>query len=535
MEIVVAPLRGEVVSLAARAADHPDARWVLPAIDAVYPELLASGVRLDRCHDLALAEGILLAFDGRHGSPRNLAAAYARLRGGVEPPDPAPPTRDEQPTLFAAETRLLPEDVDPVHAAEQVYADQMRRVDATAHPDRLRLLIAAESAGALAAAEMTHHGLPWSEEVHRTLLADTLGARPAPGNRPPVLAGLAEEITSAFRGKPVNPDNPADVLRAFAREGVDVPNTRAAVLREVDHPAAPILLRYKELSRLFVAHGWSWLDSWVHKGRFRPEYVVGGVVSGRWATRGGAALQLPKALRTAVRADPGWRLVVADAAQLEPRVLAALSSDARLAEVAGAVDLYAGLAEDAFDGDRARAKIAMLSAMYGGTSGEAGPLLAVLRKRFPRAVSYVEDAALAGEAGRMVRSRLGRTSPAPSERWRVLMEATDQDDAGERRSRQAAREWGRFTRNFVVQASASDWALTMLAVLRRGLASAAPGAQLVFFQHDEVIVHTPAECSETVAAQVEQAAAEASRLVFGDTAVVFPMQASTVDCYADAK
>ena len=95
------------------------------------------------------------------------------------------------------------------------------------------------------------------------------------------------------------------------------------------------MLEYKELARLYVAHGWSWLDSWVHNGRFRPEYVVGGVVSGRWATRGGAALQLPKLLRTAVRADPGWTFVAADAAQLEPRVLAALSQDSRLAEVAG--------------------------------------------------------------------------------------------------------------------------------------------------------------------------------------------------------
>ena len=30
-------------------------------------------------------------------------------------------------------------------------------------------------------------------------------------------------------------------------------------------------------------------------------------------------------LRDAVRADPGWRLVIADVAQLEPRVLAAMA------------------------------------------------------------------------------------------------------------------------------------------------------------------------------------------------------------------
>ena len=82
--------------------------------------------------------------------------------------------------------------------------------------------------------------------------------------------------------------------------------------------------------------------------------------------------------------------------QLEPRVLAALSDDRRLAEVAAESDLYASLAKDSFDDERGRAKIAMLSAMYGGTTGEAGPLLAILRRRsaaegawglFPRARS----------------------------------------------------------------------------------------------------------------------------------------------------
>ena len=142
------------------------------------------------------------------------------------------------------------------------------------------------------------------------------------------------------------------------------------MLRGVDHPAVPLLLAYKELSRLHAAYGWTWLDAWVAGGRFRPEYVPGGVVSGRWATRGGGALQIPHALRRAVVADPGWTFVVADASQLEPRVLAALSGDDGLARAAAAGDLYAALAADAFGGDRARAKTALLAAMYGGDAGQ---------------------------------------------------------------------------------------------------------------------------------------------------------------------
>ncbi len=357
----------------------------------------------------------------------------------------------------------------------------------------------------------------------------------------------------------MNPDSPAQVLRALAADGVRVPSTRAAVLREVDHPAAALLLEYKELARLYAAYGWSWLDEWVAGGRFHPEYVVGGVVSGRWATRGGGALQIPRVLRRAVVADPGWVLVVADAAQLEPRVLAALAGDQALAAAAGTGDLYLALA-DAFGGDRAKAKIALLSAMYGGAAGEARQLLAVLRHRFPLAARYVEAAARAGEEGKVVRSRLGRTCPPPSQAWRGLTAEPDDPDAAEPRAGRSVRARGRFTRNFVVQASAADWAVVFLAELRRRLAGlsvpnaaaaepAAPPAsaagpaaaaatrqpRLVFFQHDEVIVHCPQELAQDVVTSVGEAAAEAGRLVFGPGPVRFPVTTAVVASYADAK
>jgi DNA polymerase-1 len=101
------------------------------------------------------------------------------------------------------------------------------------------------------------------------------------------------------------------------------------------------------------------------------------------------------------------------------------------------------------------------------------------------------------------------------------------------RARRAARDRGRFTRNFVVQASAADWALVLLAALRRRLARS--GSQLVFFQHDEVVVHCPRGDAERVTAAVGDAAEESRRLVFGDTSVRFPLAVAVVDCYADAK
>jgi DNA polymerase-1 len=49
------------------------------------------------------------------------------------------------------------------------------------------------------------------------------------------------------------------------------------------------------------------------------------------------------------------------------------------------------------------------------------------------------------------------------------------------------------------------------------------------------VVHCPEEEAARVAATVTAAAAEAGRLLFGETAVRFPLDVSVVGAYADAK
>jgi DNA polymerase family A len=537
---VVGPMR-PVDDLAAEVRRAGDARWLWPATAEVYPALVAAGVRVQRCHDAELTEALLLGYEGRWGEPRSLAAAWARLVGAPVPEDPpvrgAPPPGAAQGTLFeVAPGSPAAVGGDPMRALLDVYRRQLARIAATADPGRFRLLVAAESAGALVAAEMGHHGLPWRTDVHHALLVELLGEPSPMGGPPRRLAELGARINDAF-GQRIHPDSPAEVLRAFARAGIQLPNTRAWVLQRVEHPAAPLLVEYKELYRIWTAHGWAWCDQWVHNGRFRAEYVPAGVVSGRWATRGGGALQIPRVVRRAVVSEPGWTFVVADAGQLEPRILAAVSGDRKLATAAAAGDLYAELAAEAFGGDRARAKVAMLGAMYGQTGGQAVPALAALRRSYPTAYEYVEQAARTGESGGLVRSWLGRTCPPPSVSWWGDLGA-EPDGAGEAgdgppRAGAAARARGRFTRNFVIQATAAEWALALLARLRAALAGTA--AELVFFQHDEVVVHCPAELAPAVVTAVHAAADDARRLLFADTPVRFPVGASIVDCYADAK
>ncbi|MEU0369055.1 bifunctional 3'-5' exonuclease/DNA polymerase [Streptomyces sp. NPDC006283] len=514
-------------------------RWVWRSTAEIYPGLLAAGVRVERCYDIEDAELLLLGHEGRLGEPRSAAAAWARLHNAPVPPDP--PARAAEPGSQSSLFEPRPVDV-PLEALLEVYADQQRRHTAAEHPGRMRLLTAAESAGMLVAAEMNRAGLPWRADVHREVLHELLGERYAGGGEPRRLAELADEVSAAF-GRRVRPDLPADVVKAFTQAGIKVRSTRRWELAGIDHPAVQPLIEYKKLYRIWTAHGWSWLQDWVRDGRFRPEYLPGGTVSGRWTTNGGGALQIPKVIRRAVVADEGWRLVVADADQMEPRVLAAISRDRGLMEVAGHDgDLYTALSDKAFSGDRDHAKIALLGAVYGQTSGDGLKNLAALRRRFPRAVAYVDDAAKAGEEGRLVRTWLGRTSPravgaGEDDEAGIPQDPLEQSSAEDEfvpgHASTNARARGRFTRNFVVQGSAADWALLMLAALRR--ATAGLRAQLVFFQHDEVIVHCPAEEAADVAEAIRSAGDLAGRIAFGDTPVRFPFTIAVVERYSDAK
>lgn len=393
---------------------------------------------------------------------------------------------------------------------------------ATDERRRLELLVAAESAGTLAAAEMGHDGLPFSSATHLAFLERTLGPRPTGYDLPIRIQEVVDKIGAVF-GRQINPSSHVEIIDAFRSAGIELASTRAHLMRGIDHPAVPLLLEHRDLSKLYSTNGWAWLDEWLRGNRFRPVYVPGGVVSGRWASRGGGALQIPKALRSSVVADPGHTFVIADAGQLEPRILAAMSGDPRMVAAAGADDLYAPVAAEAFDGDRAQAKVAILAVLYGATSGDARQLLSLLRQRFPRAVQYVEQAATAGEHGEVVHSWLGRACPPVADAWRS-------DSGSHGTAGGTARARGRFTRNFVVQATASEWAGCLLANLRQRLATE-PDSELVFFQHDEVVVHT--RNPKAASTHVTAAAELATRLLFGDTPVRFPMETVVRDCYAD--
>jgi DNA polymerase-1 len=495
-------------------------RWVWDDTPRWYPRLLEAGVRVARCVDLRLCHALLRSAVATAGSE-----LHGAPRGPWDVPQGVDGPRDG---LFD----VLPESL-PDPAGE--FLRQRAAIETSPERARLELLTTAESTGALIAVEMRHHGVPWSAPVHDRVLREALGPRPAAGERPALMRTDLDEVRGRLDAPDLNPDSPAELVRALNSAGVHVASTTKWELERHDHPAVEPLLRYKKRQRLLVANGWAWLDAWVRDGRFRPDYVPAGSVTGRWATSGGGALQLPRAVRAAVVADPGWKLVVADASQLEPRILTGLSGDRAMA-AAGQGDLYEGIVASGAVASRAEAKVAMLGAMYGATQGESGRLVPRLARRFPQAMALVETAARTGEQGGVVRTLLGRTSPPPADAAAdELPPEMPRAEVG-----RDARSWGRFTRNFVVQGTAAEWALCWLGAFRQALhdrfgdrGDEAP--HLTFFLHDEVVVHAPADTADEVAVLVVEAAAAAGRMLFGDAPVRFPLTVAVVDDYSQAK
>jgi DNA polymerase-1 len=58
---------------------------------------------------------------------------------------------------------------------------------------------------------------------------------------------------------------------------------------------------------------------------------------------------------------------------------------------------------------------------------------------------------------------------------------------------------------------------------------------LVYFLHDEVVVHAPAELADDAAQAVRESAAAAGRLLFGAFPIEFPLTVAVVDSYDRAK
>jgi DNA polymerase-1 len=520
-------------------------RWVWWSARTDAAELVAGGLRPRACWDLG-AVGRLL-----HGLARDDAGAVWSAEHGLD----LPPVADGELTLLD----LAGEDSDAVRPDGQLSREWLRGawardLDAAARwaelalqlqerqeagvrrlpdpraapgPTTLPYLVAlSESMAALIGVELEHDGLPIDRAVLDALLTATVGPRPRTDSEEASARRARDEVVwRLFPGEPVDLRNPAVVRDLLARVGIDVPDTRSWRLEPYagSSPAVTALLAWRKAERIATTYGWAWVERDIGSDdRLRG---VWGAAEGAGRMTASAGLHnLPAELRPAVRARTGRILVRADLGQVEPRVLAAVSGDVRFADAAREDDLYAPVAK-ALGSDRPTAKVAVLAAMYGQTSGPAGAALKDMDRTYPTAMTYLRAAEDCGRRGVDLRTYGGRLL-----RLSGLAEALA--DAGGAEST-VAHSYGRFARNAVVQGAAAELFKAWAATVRARLVGL--DAAIVLCLHDELLIEAADADAPAVVEVVRSSLQSTAAWWAAGSGVRFVADVSTAPSWADTK
>jgi DNA polymerase-1 len=526
-------------SLVAHVEEALRPRWVVWS-GATAAALVAGGVRVSTCWDVAAVHRLVAG-----GWLADPGLAWATLHdlptAGV--PAASPPDLFSELDGAAADDPVRPDGyLDPAWAAGG-WADTPGRMQAWAAlaveamalqqarlgalGDRAAATARAESATELLCAELAADGLPMDRRLAEAVVAGHVGPRPKDeaeaGSRRAERDALV--LRHAPGGTAFDLRSPGQVRSLLRSVGIEVPDTRAwrlEALRDA-HPVVSELLAWRKAERVATTYGYGWLDEHLSPdGHLRGTWSSADGAAGRMTASAGLH-NMPADMRAAVVAGEGRVFVRADLGQIEPRVLAAISGDLALARASAEDDMYAPVALE-LGVERPVAKVAVLGAMYGQTTGRGAEALQRLHSTYPVAMAHLDAADQAGQAGRDLRTHGGRL---------IRLAPTDQPAGGgaEPRGRAAAR--GRYARNAVVQGAAAElfkiWAVTVRA-------RAAPlGARIVLCLHDELLVHAPAAQGEALAALVVDCLHEAVHRWSPEGPVRFVADVGVLERWSDAK
>ncbi len=472
---------------------------------------MAHGVRLATCWDVAAVHRLLFG-----GWRADAGYVWACLHG--QSPDEVPAVSRE-PDLFSVAEDSPRAPVLGAAAVLRAARLQLARLEEEGGGARVSTA-RCESTAELLCAELSADGLPVALTTAEALLTEIIGPRPrGPADAAAVRAARdARVLRHAPDGVVADLRSPAQVKLLLASAGIDVPDTRAWRLEEFRDrsPLVAALLDWRKAERIATTYGYAWLDEHLGPdGRLRGAWTGCDGAAGRMTASSGLH-NMPAVLRRAVRAEEGHLFVRADLGQIEPRVLAAVSGDGALAAATAADDMYLPVAAE-LGVDRPTAKVAMIAAMYGQTTGHGGVAGRRMRAAYPVAMGYLDAADRSARARRDLRTYGGRL---------LRMSSGAVSSAAE-----SGR--GRYGRNAVVQGAAAElfkmWAVTVRA------RTAPLGARIVLCLHDELLVHVPAEQAERAAEMVGACLTEATRRWAPDGRVRFIADITIAGSWADAK
>jgi DNA polymerase-1 len=529
------------LQLLAELTDASAPRWVWWGQETT--ALLAQAqIPIDRCWDICTVHRLLFG-----GSKAPVGEVWATLKGLRLDTLPrmgqlglldAPSDEGDRAQPTMPDGHLRPEWIDggfgqtparlAAWAALALDASglQDQLIDGQVDPARCRSTARSESAAELLCAEMSTMGLPIDESAALDLILESAGPRPRSFAHEDEIRAARDEVVIARldHRRQVNLRNPGEVKIMLERQGLELPDTRAWRLEKLrdSEPLIDALLTWRKAERIATTYGYTWLDEHVSEARLRGSWSSSDGAAGRMTASAGLH-NLPAVMRPIVAAEEGHLFVRADLGQIEPRVLAAVSGDPSLIEATQGDDLYSPIAQR-LGVERDIAKVAVLGAMYGATTGESAGALVGLQKNYPVAMALLEEAAEFGKRSEDVFTSGGR---------RVRMWSDQEQDGNLDRAVSAAAARGRYARNAVIQGAAAEyfkvWAIT---VRRHGRAL---GADIVLCLHDELLVHVPEERADEAAAMVTNAVAEAAHYWSPRPDVRFVADTQIVKRWSEAK
>ena len=305
-------------------------------------------------------------------------------------------------------------------------------------------------------------------------------------------------------GPTLNLNSPHQITDAFRTLGVDLPDTRVWTLLKVDHPAAKLLLEYRELQKKLGTYLETYPNFISPKtGRIHANFLQCRVPTGRLACTNPNIQQIPNEdeFRSCFVAEEDHVLVIADYSQIELRILAEVSEDPAFVGAfqrgedlhrVTAATMYNVPMEEVTKEERSAAKRINFGLMYGrgarslsaqlGTDEERGrQLIDEYFANYPKVQRFLQRT-----ANRAVRDRTLRTLAG---RVRKFGNIPVTDDRGALR---------REAMNFPIQGASADIAKLALGYIRQELRDL--DARLINCIHDEFVV----ECAESEASEVSE-------------------------------
>ncbi len=351
-----------------------------------------------------------------------------------------------------------------------------------------------ESRAVAAIAEMEMRGMPFDAQAWQSVTRTTLEQY--------------QEVRAAILGHlglspDTNLDHDAALLRALRGCGLQVQDAKRSTLQTLPAPMGPWLRSFKTLGKRVHAYGAGYLEHLGTTGRLHPTFEQIGASTGRMACHSPNLQAMVKgtAHRACFRPSADRRLVVADYAACELRILAQLSHDPVFVEAfAHNQDVHARVASSIFHEPVSKthkphlrhiAKTVSFGLVYGMgapglartlkiTTPAAHDLMDRFFSTFPRIRGALQTLSATSQQRGWAQTRTGR---------RLYLNAPPYtDDSG-----LAAR----VGKNMPIQGTNADIIKLALGELRQNLVPY-PDTYVVNCIHDEIVVECPARAADAV-------------------------------------